>query len=86
MTVEGVLKGLVRLISIGAFIVSSSLCVSLYRVKRQSANDNIGYSAHLEGDNHFQAVVHWTGHPSEDIFIVTRKVVSGHSTESWLWR
>ncbi len=58
----------------------------LSRVRRQAAADNIGYTARLDNDNHYQAVVHWTGHPSEDIFIVTRKVVNGHSTESWLWR
>lgn len=58
--------------------------------KRQTSSDGIGYTAALNGDNHNQAVVHWTGYPSEHLFIVTRdretNDIYSHSRESWLWR
>ena len=58
--------------------------------KRQTSSDSIGHTATLSGDNHNQAVVHWTGYPSEHLFIVTRDRESNdpysHSRESWLWR
>ena len=56
----------------------------LYR--RQSTADGIGYTAHLTGDNHRHGLVHWTGFPSEYLFVLTRNVVTGTSRESWLWR
>ena len=64
----------------------------LHKRQSPSTTSGIGTTAHLMGDNHNQAVVHWTGYPSENIFIITSARNSSaagkqaHSRESWLWR
>ena len=58
--------------------------------QRRDADDEIGYTASLNGDRHTFALVHWTGYPSEVLFVLTRRRTrqSGYSysDESWLWR
>ena len=53
-------------------------------------DDSIGYTARLRNDHHSFALVHWTGYPSEALFILTRRRTraSGYvySDESWLYR
>ena len=54
---------------------------------RQSENTSRITAFALSNDSHNQALVHWTGYPSQVVFVLTREVTtSGHSTESWLWR
>ena len=54
--------------------------------RRQSGTTaDIGHTQHLN-DTHYHGLVHWTGYPSEVLFILTRSRVTGHSSESWLWR
>ena len=64
-----------------------------YRDRRQSnpvEDDSIGHTAVLEDDHHSFALVHWTGYPSEHLFILTRRrtLASGYkySDQSWLWK
>ena len=55
--------------------------------KRQAEEPEvISTIATLTNDSHFHAIVHWTGYPRENIFVLTRKVVNSISEESWLWR
>lgn len=56
--------------------------------KRQSPEnlDSIGYTARLRNDHHLHGLVHWTGYPSEVLFMLTRNTVAGFVSESWLWR
>ena len=55
--------------------------------RRQAASaSGIGYTQRLPGDNHLHGLVHWTGYPSEFLFILTRNRASGQVSESWLWR
>jgi len=67
-------------------------CHCFPRAKRQSIDDsveefqNISSTAILTNDSHFHALVHWTGFPHENIFILTRQLTGGVSGESWLWR
>lgn len=47
---------------------------------------DIGTVTRLEGTNrHYFALVHWTGHPSEVLFIVTM-TRRNNPTDSCLWR
>ena len=57
------------------------------RSKRQFANGtDFGTTVRLNGTNrHYFALVHWTGHPSEVLFIVTMTRRS-NPTDSCLWR
>lgn len=73
-----------------AFVIE---CLSLslrLRERRDTEDDQVGYTARLTDDHHNFALVHWTGYPSEALFILTRKRSrsSGYtlSEESWLWR
>ncbi len=58
--------------------------------KRQADLQDLDLStaAILTNDSHFHAIVHWTGYPHENIFILTRQPSesTGLSIETWLWR
>ena len=63
-------------------------CVICRLFKRQSPENfnSIGYTARLRNDHHLHGLVHWTGYPSEVLFMLTRNTVAGFVSESWLWR
>lgn len=61
-----------------------SLSFRLFRRQTDTTAD-IGHTQHLN-DTHYHGLVHWTGFPSQVLFILTRSRVTGHSSESWLWR
>jgi hypothetical protein len=71
--------------SIAKSVLGSNFAAA--RSKRQFANGtDFGTTVRLNGTNrHYFALVHWTGHPSEVLFIVTMTRRS-NPTDSCLWR
>ena len=64
---------------------------AIRRLRRQTSGTDVAPAVtinNLKGDSHDQLLVHWSAHPSQVLFALTRRrdPTTGRSLQSWLWR
>ena len=64
---------------------------AIRRLRRQASGTGVAPAVtinNLKGDSHDQLLVHWSSHPSQVLFALTRRrdPTTGRSLQSWLWR
>ena len=64
---------------------------AIRRLRKQTSGTGVAPAVNinnLKGDSHDQLLVHWSAHPTQVLFALTRRrdPTTGRSLQSWLWR